>query len=95
MLQDLDGVVFDEPQVPDACAVSFQQAMPDARLVHLDAEEIPRGVLECLLHQRVAVAESDFENDGCMPAEQPVEIHGFGTELDAVRWPQNLERPRL
>ena len=63
------GIVLNQPEVPDARIASLDEAVTDAGLVNLDADEIEFRVLRRLLHQRVAVAEADFQHHRCAAAE--------------------------
>jgi len=86
--QDLDRVMLDQLEVREASLAGFQEAMPDTRLVHFDAEEVQVRVVERLLHQCVTVTETDFEHDLCRVTEDCDEIDRRGTEVNAVGWPE-------
>ena len=38
--------------------------MSDARLMHLDTDEVLVGVSGCLLNKRLAITKTDLQNDG-------------------------------
>ena len=69
--------------------------MPDAGLVHLDADEVLPGVLHGLLHQARAVAEADFQHPGRVAAEESVEIQYGCRVVHAPARPQFLQRALL
>ena len=64
----------DNFQIANISFLSFQQAMPYAGFVHLDAEKISVGVGRCLVYQGLAVAEPNLHYGLCCTPEQLVEI---------------------
>ena len=78
MLQHFDGVVGDQPQVCEPAGLDLEQAMPDARRMHLNADEI--GLRRCRgkLDERVAAAETDFQHAARAPSECRVKVERPG-----------------
>ena len=74
-----------------ACVAGREQAVTDAGLVNLDAEEVEFRVLCGLLHQRLAVAEADFEHHGGGAPEQRAELQQLLAERHAEFRPEFLE----
>ena len=69
--------------------------MADAGIVHLDPEIVAVRVVRGLLDQRFAVAETDFEHDRRVPAEQGFKRQfGIG-KFHAKRRPEFVERAGL
>lgn len=73
----------------------LQETMPNAGLVHLDAQEIQMSILRCLLDESVTVAETDFEHDRGVATEQRIEVDAFGFGIDAKLGPELLQRALL
>ncbi len=69
--------------------------MPDAGLVHLDADEVQLRVVFGLLYERVAVAKTDLEHPGCPSPEQSIEVQRIVAGIYAVSGPQFLQRALL
>ena len=81
----------DQPEIRHARVARLQQAMTYAGLVHLDADEISVLALYGLLDQRIAIAETDFENDGRVTPEHRAEIERRFRIFDAIHRPQLIE----
>lgn len=79
--------MLDEFKVCKFSIVSFQQAMSDARFVHLYAEEIHMRTFKRLLHERVAVTEAYLKHNRGVSAEQRIEVNSLWTGISTVRWP--------
>jgi len=62
VLQHVDGVVRNHPEVFDICPMRLDQAMAYAGLVNLYANEILVRVVDSSQHKRVAVAESNLKS---------------------------------
>ena len=73
----------------------LEQAVPDAGLVHFDAQEVPVRVLRGLLHQAFPVAEADLEDQRRLPAENRREVERSGRIVQAVDGPEFFERTLL
>ena len=70
----LDRVMPDQPQIRHACVPRSQQAMTYTGLVHLDADEVGVLALCGLLDQRLAIAETDLQDDGRVTPEHGPEF---------------------
>ena len=57
-------VVHNQLQVANATSVGCDQAMPHARVVNLDAEEVAVSLFGRHCHERFAIAEADLQHDG-------------------------------
>ena len=95
LLQDLDRIVHDDAQVVDAGLGGFQETVPDARFVDLDADEVPVRTGDRLFDQRLAVAEADLEHDGCGASEDRVKVEQPLVVIDAVGRPEFVQRALL
>ena len=94
-LQHLDGIMPDQPEIADARIPGLGEAVTDTGFVNLDTDEIEFRVFRRLLHQRVAVAEPDFQHHGRSASEQRFEVQQVITELHAEFRPPLLQRPLL
>ena len=61
--------------------------MSNTRLVNLDAEIITVGIVSGLLHERFAVAKTDFKDSCCGSPEHGVQIKCCAAEVDTISWP--------
>ena len=66
--------------------------MPDAGRVYFDTDKVRVRVLDGLLNQCFAVAETNFQNDWSMPAKYGPEVQRFDNELNAIVRPQFVKR---
>lgn len=69
--------------------------MPDAWLVHFHADVVLLRIFLRLLHERIAVAETDFKTYIRRVAEHAREIDRFLGEIEAVSRPEIHERLSL
>ncbi len=57
--------MHEDSEVSQSGVAREQQAMPGARLMDLDAEEILLRLFTCELDKRFAIAETDFQHALC------------------------------
>ncbi len=88
MLQYLNGVVSDDPEVFKAGILCVDQAMADAWLVNLDAKKIELRLAGSVSNQRFPVAEADLKRPFGGPAENLVKIEYLRGIVDAILWPE-------
>lgn len=86
--EDLDRVVRNQPQVAKTRIPGLQQAVTDAWIVYLDAEEIVLWIVGRLFNQRFPVSEANFKNDWRVTSEQVGEIQCLAGVLDAKVGPK-------
>lgn len=88
MIQHVDGIVRDDPEIADMRLARFYQAVTDTRLMDFDANEVGGRVFKCLLHQRIAIAESDLKSARRIACEKRHEIERHGRKVEAEVRPQ-------
>lgn len=95
MIQHVDGIVRDDPEITDVRLSRCHQAVTDAWLVHFDANEIGGRVFKCLLHERFAISESDLEDARRIARKKRHEIERHGRKVHAEIRPQLGKRAVL
>ncbi len=81
MIQHVDGIVRDDPEIADMRLSRCYQAVTDARLVDFDANKIGGWVFKCLLHERFAITESDLKNARRIACKKRHEIERHGRKV--------------
>ena len=77
VLEHFDRVVLDDADVRQILLADQLQQRADARLVHLDAEEVVAGAVRGDFRGRCAHAEADLEDARCAAAERGVPVGQF------------------
>ena len=83
-LQDLDGVLRNDPHVGQCQLFQTQQQVADTRRMNFDADAIHLRLLARILEQRLACTESDFDHARRAPAEYCIEVERAGVVGDTV-----------
>ena len=78
MAEDLHGVVANGAHIPELHPLEQQQQMPDAGLVHFDAQKIGFRLGRGEFGQGLAVTEADLQDAWRAPAEYLLEIEALG-----------------
>ena len=94
-LENLDGVVTDEPHIAQRAGFEREQQSADPGSVHLDAEEVALGMSSGERQQILTVTEADLDGAWRIAPEERDGIERLRGEPDAVLWPELLERTLL
>ena len=93
--EHLHRVVADDAHVAQLLRLERQQQPPDARAMHLDAEEVALRVRGRKPQQVIPVAEADLDRAGGRAREQRAQVQRLVGELEPVLGPQLGERALL
>ena len=91
VLQNVDCVVTNKPQIVQPGHVCMKHAVPDTGFVYFDAEVVPLAIICRLADQRLTVAKADLQHRIRVASEAIGEIQGCRCVIDAVAWPEFLK----
>jgi hypothetical protein len=90
LLEHIDGVLADYAQVPDREFFATQHQVTDPGAMHLDSEEVLRGLCRCQCDQCLAISEADLDRAACAAPEDSVEVEHRARRVETEPWPQVL-----